>query len=47
MIALDSLETRRSRNDLIFLFRLFNGFVDSPELLETFLLKLSYKKIED
>jgi hypothetical protein len=45
MIALDSLETRRSRNDLIFLFRLCNGFVDSPELLELFYLNCPIRKL--
>jgi hypothetical protein len=45
MLALDSLERRRSRNDLIFLFRLFNGFVDSPELLELFYLNCPIRKL--
>jgi hypothetical protein len=45
MLALDSLETKRSRNDLIFLFRLFNGFVDSPELLKLFYLNYPIRKL--
>ena len=45
LLSLDSLETRRLKSDLIFLFKLFNGYLSSSDLLYVFGLNCPKKSL--